>query len=109
METSARNVVNIEETFALIIRRVVEARQAAANNYGYGPPGSDSGSPGLGGPGGGRPDRIQSTQLLGTRRAVTAPLSPLPPEGEKSLSPLNSSIGVAEKGKSFWRKLICWR
>ncbi|KAF8423873.1 P-loop containing nucleoside triphosphate hydrolase protein [Tirmania nivea] len=31
METSARNVVNIEETFALLVRRVVAAREAAAN------------------------------------------------------------------------------
>lgn len=30
METSARNTVNIEETFALIVRRVVEARRQAA-------------------------------------------------------------------------------
>ncbi|TVY31551.1 Ras-like protein, partial [Lachnellula occidentalis] len=29
METSARNTVNIEETFALIVRRVVEARRLA--------------------------------------------------------------------------------
>ncbi|TVY50205.1 Protein ras-2 [Lachnellula cervina] len=31
METSARNTVNIEETFALIVRRVVEARRLAAD------------------------------------------------------------------------------
>ena len=30
MECSAREMVNIEETFALLVRRVVEARQAAA-------------------------------------------------------------------------------
>ncbi|KAF2827631.1 ras-domain-containing protein [Ophiobolus disseminans] len=30
METSAREMVNIEETFALLVRRVVEARQKAA-------------------------------------------------------------------------------
>lgn len=34
METSAREMVNIEETFALLVRRVVEARRLAA---GYGP------------------------------------------------------------------------
>lgn len=34
METSARDMVNIEETFALLVRRVVEARQLAA---GHGP------------------------------------------------------------------------
>ncbi|KAG0126898.1 P-loop containing nucleoside triphosphate hydrolase protein [Tuber indicum] len=31
METSARNMVNIEETFALLVRRVVAAREAVAN------------------------------------------------------------------------------
>jgi GTPase KRas protein len=31
METSARNTVNIEDTFALIVRRVVEARRVAAS------------------------------------------------------------------------------
>ncbi|KAL5407314.1 hypothetical protein PMIN04_011761 [Paraphaeosphaeria minitans] len=31
METSAREMVNIEETFALLVRRVVEARQLAAS------------------------------------------------------------------------------
>lgn len=34
METSAREMVNIEETFALLVRRVVEARRLAA---GHGP------------------------------------------------------------------------
>jgi len=29
METSAKSKVNVEETFALIVRRVVEARKAA--------------------------------------------------------------------------------
>lgn len=32
METSAREMVNIEETFALLVRRVVEARQLAAGD-----------------------------------------------------------------------------
>lgn len=31
METSARNVVNIEETFALLVRRVVAAREEVRN------------------------------------------------------------------------------
>jgi len=30
METSAKVTVNVEETFALIVRRVMEARKAAA-------------------------------------------------------------------------------
>ncbi|KAI8939757.1 hypothetical protein NX059_003500 [Plenodomus lindquistii] len=32
METSARDMVNIEETFALLVRRVVEARRVAAGD-----------------------------------------------------------------------------
>ncbi|RPA73251.1 P-loop containing nucleoside triphosphate hydrolase protein [Ascobolus immersus RN42] len=36
METSARNCVNVEETFELLVRRVVEAREAARN--GVAPP-----------------------------------------------------------------------
>ncbi|RFU35425.1 hypothetical protein B7463_g895, partial [Scytalidium lignicola] len=90
METSARNTVNIEETFALIVRRVVEARRAAATLSA----GGSEGARGLGSAGsGGR---------LGTRRAVTAPLSPLPAGGEKMT--LGKTIG---KG-GFWRKLKCW-
>ncbi|KAI9666494.1 MAG: hypothetical protein M1821_004430 [Bathelium mastoideum] len=33
METSAREMVNIEETFALLVRRVVEARRQQAGGY----------------------------------------------------------------------------
>lgn len=33
METSAREMVNIEETFALLVRRVVEARRLAAGEH----------------------------------------------------------------------------
>lgn len=36
METSAREMVNIEETFALLVRRVVEARRLAAGDNGLG-------------------------------------------------------------------------
>jgi len=37
METSARNVVNIEETFELLVRRVVAAREAVKNGAPYKP------------------------------------------------------------------------
>jgi GTPase KRas protein len=102
METSARNTVNIEETFALIVRRVVEARRQAA---------------GMGmGAGGGFDERRNTAMSLGassagmgTRRAVTAPLSPLPGGPEKEMS----FDGVGEKRrnrfKEFFRKLACWR
>lgn len=90
METSARNTVNIEETFALIVRRVVEARRAAAATSGVleGARGAAS----AGSAGGG----------LGTRRAVTAPLSPLPAGGEKM------TLGRPANKGGFWRKLRCW-
>jgi GTPase SAR1 family protein len=106
METSARNSVNIEETFALIVRRVVEARHLAMG-----------GGMGLGMGGGlsvdveashGRSGSVGSSQALGTRRAVTAPLSPLPGGPEKELG-----YGEKEGGKGgfkgFFRKLLCWR
>lgn len=83
MDTSARNTVNIEETFALIVRRVVEARRLAA-----------------GGSLGGMEERRTTMMSLGgasstgmeTRRAMTAPLSPLPGGLEKVLS--YSDVGV---------------
>ncbi|PMD67493.1 ras family protein [Hyaloscypha bicolor E] len=79
METSARNTVNIEETFALIVRRV------------------------------GRSGSVGDNQLLGTRRAVTAPLSPLPGGPEKEMRFGEQGEGKAARFKAFWRKLVCWR
>ena len=95
METSARNTVNIEETFALIVRRVVEARRLAVKGGG------------LGIDGGG--ERVVASEVLGTRRAVTAPLSPLPggPEREKSIP--DHGGGQTSKFKEFLAKLRCWR
>lgn len=96
METSAYLMVNIEETFASIIRRVVEARRMA--EMGVLDPGS-----GLDG------------QL--DRRGVTKPLSPLPSSsegGEKNRAPglRGPNYGGREKldrgGGSFWRSLRCW-
>lgn len=90
METSARVEVNIEETFALIVRRVVEARRQAEM---AGQPGAD----------------MLPGQLMGGRgaatRGATAPLSPLPDgDGEKSGSGSKSGRG----GGGFWSKLRCW-
>lgn len=100
METSARNTVNIEETFALIIRRVVEARRLA------------QGGGGLTvnvGPGARREESLGSNAALGTRRAVTAPLSPLPGGPEKVLSLEGNEKSGAARWKAFWRKLACWK
>jgi GTPase KRas len=105
METSARNTVNIEETFALIVRRVVEARRIAAS--GGGGMMLDGGVEGYGGEG--RSGSVGDNQLLGTRRAVTAPLSPLPGGPEKEMRFGEQGEGKAAKFKAFWRKLVCWR
>ena len=91
METSARNTVNIEETFALIVRRVVEARsladagpEAAAFRH-----------------------TVIANATLGTRRAVTAPLSPLPGGPEKELS-LPEVKRWPRWKEGAWRRLVCW-
>ncbi|KAG0647396.1 Ras rasY [Hyphodiscus hymeniophilus] len=92
METSARNTVNIEETFALIVRRVVESRRLAANG------------------GGVTVDETVGNEALGTRRAVTAPLSPLPGGPEKELGLPNQAVGgKRSRFREFWAKLRCWR
>lgn len=106
METSARNTVNIEETFALIVRRVVQARREA-----WGVPETErKGSvPGLAG----RKLSVGSEHMLGsgtgTRRAMTAPLSPLPGGPEKELGfPSEEKKSPSTKLKELWRKLRCW-
>jgi GTPase KRas len=110
METSARNTVNIEETFALIVRRVVEARRVAAGG-GMEGEGKGSGVPyALGARQDGRSGSISSNQALGTRRAVTAPLSPLPGGPEKEMGFRGQQPeGKVERFKAFWRRLACWR
>jgi GTPase SAR1 family protein len=132
METSARNVVNIEETFALIVRRVVEKRRAAAREAtGGGGSGADrrgargglvvdAAAAAAGERGGNRRDRgagDAGAQVsgVGTRRAVTAPLSPLPVGGpgtgadEKAMRLGRGPIG-RPKGSNggFWGSLRCW-
>jgi GTPase KRas len=89
METSARLEVNIEETFALLVRRVVESRRIAE----MGLLGQDGGM----------------TQL-----GMTKPLSPLPAsESEKPRQPgvrgPNLQGGrVGRGGGGFWKRLRCW-
>jgi GTPase KRas protein len=110
METSARNTVNIEETFALIVRRVVQARrEASGQTLQVG--GGRKGSVGLAG----TERSLAGSQMsigTGTRRAVTAPLSPLPGGPEKELGFPNEEPGGGSKMgkfKEFWQKLMCWR
>ncbi|KAG9251209.1 putative ras small monomeric GTPase [Emericellopsis atlantica] len=89
METSARLEVNIEETFALIVRRVVEARKLAAM---------------------GMMDNIALNA-----RGMTKPLSPIPTrEGEFDEKRLVGVRGPHLHGgrirprSGFWQKLRCW-
>lgn len=87
METSARLEVNIEETFALIVRRVVEARRLA-----------DTGSDDAG----------------GNSRGQTLPLTPLPTDSDNEKRAVGvrgpningDHVGRDEGG--FWKKLRCW-
>ncbi|KAK7745872.1 hypothetical protein SLS53_002590 [Cytospora paraplurivora] len=99
METSARLEVNIEETFALIVRRVVEARRLAEMG--------DDGAAG------------EDGADAYNKRGATKPLSPLPGSDgldEKSgderrgLGGRGPTIRGARVGGSggFWRKLRCW-
>jgi hypothetical protein len=88
METSARLEVNIEETFALIVRRVVEGRRLAEMGV------------------------LDNTEL--DRRGMTKPLSPLPSASdEKHRAPgvrgptlYGEKVGRGQGG--FWKKLRCW-
>ncbi|KAK7911306.1 Ras family protein [Apiospora marii] len=96
METSARLEVNIEETFALIVRRVVEARRLAELGV------------------------LDNTDM--DRRGVTKPLTPLgsvrgdndggDPEKRGrvgSRGPRLDNNGERLGGhSSFWRSLRCW-
>jgi GTPase KRas len=95
METSARLEVNIEETFALIVRRVVEARRLAeAGMY-------------------------ESTGM--NARGMTKPLTPIPDGshrgaggsgGEKRgpglRGPNINGERVGRPHSGFWRSLRCW-
>lgn len=102
METSARNTVNIEETFALIVRRVVEARRLAASGWigAEEEGGVDHGVEGE--------RQTQGSMGLGTRRAVTAPLSPLPGGPEKVFEGGEKGDGKGPRWKKILQKLVCW-
>jgi GTPase KRas protein len=97
METSARNTVNIEETFALIVRRVVEARRIASGGGGEAM--------------GGRNGSVVSMGRMAGAAAIntTAPLSPLPGGAEKEMGFPAHEAQRPNRFKAFWRSLICWR
>ncbi|KAK3076921.1 hypothetical protein LTS18_011642 [Coniosporium uncinatum] len=78
METSAREMVNIEETFALLVRRVVEARRLQAN-------------------GGVEPTTTEKTKSL-------PPVSEKP---KTTIDP-KKVPSRNNKDASFWSKLRCW-
>ncbi|KAI0836913.1 ras-domain-containing protein [Hypoxylon sp. FL0890] len=98
METSARLEVNIEETFALIVRRVVEGRRLAEMGV------------------------LDNTEM--DRRGVTKPLTPLGTNDDRDNDNEKSGrtgltrgprlgdgqrVGLGGKGKDgFWRSLRCW-
>ncbi|KAK0611586.1 ras small GTPase, ras subfamily [Immersiella caudata] len=89
METSARLEVNIEETFALIVRRVVEGRRLAEMG-------------------------ITDAEAGMNSRGMTKPLTPLPSEDEKgprgvgTRGPNIHGDKVGRGGGGFWRRLRCW-
>ncbi|KAI1101627.1 ras-domain-containing protein [Jackrogersella minutella] len=98
METSARLEVNIEETFALIVRRVVEGRRLAEMGV------------------------LDNTEM--DRRGVTKPLTPLGSSDDRDIDTEKTgrsglmrgprlgdgqAFGFGGRGKDgFWRSLRCW-
>lgn len=92
METSARLEVNIEETFALIVRRVIERRQLAEMGV------------------------LDNTEM--NARGMTKPLTPLPngvagseydeKRGPGLRGPTLTGDKVGRGQGGFWKKLRCW-
>lgn len=87
METSARLEVNIEETFALIVRRVNERRRLAEMGV------------------------LDNTEM--NARGMTKPLTPLPADEDEKRRPglrgpniSGDRVGRGQGG--FWKKLRCW-
>ncbi|KAI5920593.1 ras family protein [Camillea tinctor] len=98
METSARLEVNIEETFALIVRRVAESRRLAEMGV------------------------LDNTEM--DRRGMTKPLTPLgtidkrggsgsggsdtEKKGTGLRGPRLGDGGLMSRGSGFWKSLRCW-
>ena len=109
METSARLEVNIEETFALIVRRVVEARrmaemgimeaEAGMNSRGMTKPLSPL--PSGGGGGGMRPGGRDAEKGGGGGRAGHHQMDGHHDGG-------GGKGGRSGSAGSFWRSLMCW-
>ncbi|QUC21156.1 uncharacterized protein UV8b_05399 [Ustilaginoidea virens] len=92
METSARLEVNIEETFALIVRRVVERRRLVEMGVWE-----------------------KAEEMKMNARGMTEPLTPSPPEieSEKRDAGLRGPTlhGETRFGRGrggFWKRLRCW-
>ncbi|KAK3109630.1 hypothetical protein LTR53_016899, partial [Teratosphaeriaceae sp. CCFEE 6253] len=86
METSARDMVNIEETFANLVKRVRDMRRDYAQGI---------------------------KPALPTATSRTLPLEPLPATNEKAIPPgpgtYSQSRPPDRPGKtSFWSSLKCW-
>ncbi|KAM3512964.1 hypothetical protein MY11210_003364 [Beauveria gryllotalpidicola] len=90
METSARLEVNIEETFALLVRRVMERRQLAHMAI------------------------LDNTDM--NARGMTKPLTPLPPHEHGPAPEKRAGMGGPRitgerfgRGQGgFWKRLRCW-
>lgn len=94
METSARLEVNIEETFALLVRRVIERRHLAEMGI------------------------LDNTEM--NARGMTKPLTPLPNEDGSMGSATGEKRGPGVRGPNmngerfgrgqggFWKRLRCW-
>lgn len=96
METSARLEVNIEETFALIVRRVAEARRAAEAGL--------------------LPGEEPEAKKGGAQRNATKPLSPLPDADGDNDGGEKDGLGRGPRGTEkvgrgtggFWKRFRCW-
>ncbi|KAL2039504.1 hypothetical protein N7G274_007776 [Stereocaulon virgatum] len=92
METSAREMVNIEETFALIVRRVVAARRAHANGTAMG--------------------TVQKPNALFSHGHSASRTQPLTPSGDKEGGdttdfPERPGAKRTKRG-GFWARFKCW-
>ena len=98
METSAREMVNIEETFALIVRRTVEARKFISQ--GGADPQAPPPVPAKGGAGGATARGHSRNQ---TSVSQTAPLSPLRDKFD------TGSSDAGQTRRPWWKKMFCIR